>query len=106
MKEPATEDEKTFTEWQEAVRKDIERACGNLQGRFQALATPIVLMDLQIIANLCSSSLILHNMYVSDRIMGDVRALYNPAFDLSPEKEVEIEYSEEFLKKKRRCRQQ
>ena len=48
MKEPATDDEKTFTEWQEAVRKDIERAFGNLQGRFQALATPIMLMDLKI----------------------------------------------------------
>ena len=88
-----------FTEWQEAVRKDIERAFGNLQGRFQALATPIVLMDLNVIANLCSSSLILHNMCVSDRIMGDVRARYDPAHNILPEKEVEIEYSEEFLKK-------
>ena len=102
MKEPATEAEKAFTEWQEAVRKDIERAFGHLQGKFQALATPIVLMDLNIIANLCSSSLILHNMCISDRIMGDVRARYDPAFNLLPEKEVDIEYSEEFLKKKER----
>ena len=99
MKEPVTEDKKTFTEWQEAIRKDIERAFGNLQGGFQALATPIVLMDLSIIANLCSSSLILHNMCVSDQIMGDVRSHYDPAFNLLPEEDVEIEYSEEFLKK-------
>ena len=102
MKEPVTEQEKTFTKWQEAARKDIERSFGNLQGRFQALATPIMLMDLTIIANLCSSSLILHNMCVSDRIMGDVRACYNPSFNLSPEKEIAIEYSEEFLQKKER----
>ena len=57
-------------------------------------------MDLQTIANLCSASLILHNMCVSDRIMGDVRARYDPAFNLLPEKEVEIEYSKEFLKRK------
>ena len=66
MKEPITEEEKSFTEWQESVRKDVERAFGNLQGQFQALATPIVLMDLKVIADLCSSSLILHNMCVSD----------------------------------------
>ena len=66
MKEPVTDVEKAFTEWQEAARKDIERAFGNLQGKFQALATPIVLMDHTIIANLSSSSLILHNMCVSD----------------------------------------
>ena len=100
MKEPASEAEKAFTEWQEAARKDIERAFGTLQGKYQALATPIVLMDLTIIASLCSASLILHNMCVSDRIMGDVRARYDPSFNLLPEKEVEIEYSEEFLKKK------
>ena len=104
MKEPVTDDEKTFTEWQEAVRKDIERAFGVLQGRFQALATPIVLMDLTVIANLCSSSLILHNMCASDRLMGDVRARYDPAHNLLPEEEVEIEYSEEFLQKKERMR--
>ena len=102
MKEPVTEEEQQFTKWQEAARKDIERAFGNLQGRFQALATPIVLMDLKVIANLCSSSLILHNMCVSDRIMGDVRARYDPAHDLLPEKEVDIEYSDEFLQRKER----
>ena len=75
MKEPITEEEKSFTKWQESVRKDVERAFGNLQGRFQALATPIVLMDLKVIADLCSSSLILHNMCVSDQIMGDVGPL-------------------------------
>ena len=38
-------------------------------------------------------------MYVSDRIMGNVRARYDPAFNLLPEQEVEIQYSEEFLQK-------
>jgi len=34
--------------------------------------------------------------------MGDVRARYDPAFNLLHEEEVTIEYSEEFLKKKER----
>ena len=61
-------------------------------------------MDLNVIANLCSASLILHNMCVSDRIMGDVRARYDPAHNILPEKEVEIEYSDEFKQKQERMK--
>ena len=32
--------------------------------------------------------------------MGDVRARYDAAFNILPEKDVDIEYSDEFLKKK------
>ena len=100
IKEPITEEEKALTTAQESARKDVERAFGNLQAKFQAMATPILLHDLQNIADLCSCCLIMHNMCVSDRVMdGDVRATYNPANDLTPETEEEVEYSEEFRRK-------
>lgn len=103
MKEPVTMEEKTLTTFQEAARKDVERAFGVLQSKFQALARPILLMDLQQIANLCSACVILHNMCVSDRVMGNVEAHYNPAHSIDPEEEESIEYSEEFKKKRKRA---
>ena len=55
-----------FTKWQEAARKDIERAFGVLQRRWQCVARPIYLMELKHIRNMVTSALILHNMGVSD----------------------------------------
>jgi len=60
IKEPLTAEEKAFTKWQEAVRKDIERAYGVLKGRFQFLERPILLMDLNDIASRVSTCLVLH----------------------------------------------
>ena len=75
--------ERKFTKWQEAARKDIERAFGVLQCRWQCVARPIYLMELKHIRNMVTSALILHNMGVSDRVMeGDVHARYNPAHSL------------------------
>ena len=80
IKEPLTAEEKAFTKWQEAVRKDIERAYGVLKGRFQFLERPILLMDLNDIASRVSTCLVLHNILVADRIMdGDYKARYDPA---------------------------
>lgn len=79
MKEPLSLPEKIFTAWQESVRKDIERAFGVLQAKFQVLARPLYPIHLDRIANKVATCLILHNMCVSDRVMGDVRATYNPA---------------------------
>jgi hypothetical protein len=39
---PLREPEKRYTAWQEATRKDIERAFGVLQSRFQVIAKPFV----------------------------------------------------------------
>ena len=104
MKEPITQRERRFTAFQEAARKDTERAFGVLQAKFQALARPMVLRDLKQIANLCSACLIMHNMCVSDRIMdGDVRARYNPSNQVLPESEDDIEYSTEFQNKRTRA---
>ena len=78
--QPITRREKTYAGWQEACRKDIERAFGVLQCKFQFIARPILLHKLKHICKRVATCMILHNMCVSDRVMdGDVRALYNPA---------------------------
>lgn len=79
IKQPCDKQEEKYTKWQEAARKDIERAFGVLQGKFQYMARPIEEHDLNLISRRVASCLILHNMCVSDRVMhGDVYARYNP----------------------------
>jgi Plant transposon protein len=83
IKSPIKERDRVYTKWQEAVRKDIERAFGVLQGKWQCLARPMHQISLEQIGMRMTCCLILHNMCVSDRVMeGDVRARYNPASSL------------------------
>ena len=90
-KEPIGHFQKALTSWQESARKDIERAFGVLQLKFQCIARPIVLRSLVRIEAIVTAALILHNMCVSDRIMdGDPRALYNPAHSLAKNKDGDI----------------
>ena len=89
--EPISDLEKSYTGWQEAARKDIERAFGVLQCMFQWFARPIHMMNLKNIANRVGCCLILHNMCVSARIMGDCRATYNPAASLEEDLPPDIE---------------
>jgi hypothetical protein len=85
---PVTESEKSYTAWQEAARKDIERAFGVLQARFQVMARPFQSHSLHKISNIASACLIMHNMCVSDRIMdGNVYAVYDPACKIDEEEE-------------------
>ena len=79
ISEPITEIEKNYTGWQEAARKDIERAFGVLQCKFQWIDRPIQLHDMKGIAKRVATCLVLHNICVADRVMGDPRATYNPA---------------------------
>jgi hypothetical protein len=76
---PITQEEKNFSRWQEGARKDIERAFGVLQCRFKAMCTPIQSLHMVGATNLTACCIILHNMGVSDRIMGDVNARYDPS---------------------------
>jgi hypothetical protein len=69
-----------YTAWQEAARKDIERAFGNLQAKFQVMAVPMRSHSLSDCADVTACCLILHNMTVSDRVMGDPRAKYKPDY--------------------------
>ena len=76
--EPVEDKEKPFTKWQESVRKDIERAFGVLQSKFKFVCSPILLFDLESLSRRLSTCLILHNMCVSERVMGDCTTRYNP----------------------------
>ena len=91
IREPVGKEEKNFAKFQESARKDIERAFGVLQCKFQYIHRPINLIDLKAIAAMVATCLILHNMCVSDRIMdGDVRAWYNPANSLEEDEGEEV----------------
>lgn len=85
QKEPITDQEKLMTTWQEACRKDIERAFGVLQGKFQWIARPIHLMKVEDISNRVATCLILHNMTVSDRVMKEVGVRYQPSYSVEEE---------------------
>jgi len=77
--QPVTEAEKRLTQFQESARKDIERAFGVLQMKFQCVCRPIHLMELSKTSDMVSASCVLHNMCVSDRVMkGDVHARHVP----------------------------
>ena len=76
---PISMKEKMYTSWQEAARKDIERSFGVFQAKWQVFDRPIHTMKLGRISTKMSCCLILHNMCVSDRVMGDPRAVYDPS---------------------------
>jgi Plant transposon protein len=90
-KAPILAEEKKFTKWQEGARKDVERAFGVLQAKWKAIANPIHLIDLKAIANLMATCIVLHNMCVSDRVMGDVHARYRPSSGVDQEKASDVE---------------
>ncbi|KAL7461506.1 hypothetical protein ACHAXS_001925, partial [Conticribra weissflogii] len=71
IKIPLTNEETKYTKWQEAVRKDIERAFGNLKILWKFVCHPIEIWSLNDIADRITTSLILHNIVVADRVMGD-----------------------------------
>ena len=75
--------EKNYTGWQEACRKDVERAFGVLKGVWQTLERPILLHNLQDIGARVQTCVILHNILVSDRVMGDINVIYDPAFNVA-----------------------
>ena len=83
MKRPVTNEEKFFAKWQEACRKDIERVFGVMKRVWKFLAHPIELQGLDKIASRVYACLILHNMNVAERIMGDVKIRYRPSHDMS-----------------------
>jgi hypothetical protein len=61
-----------------------------LKGTFQFLDRPILLMDLKHISLRVATCIILHNMLVSERVMGQCGVLYNPSH-LHLEVEVEVD---------------
>ena len=67
FKEPANLKQAHFTKRQEAVRKDVERAFGVLQGRFHILARPSRLWTEECMGTIMRCCIILHNMVVEYR---------------------------------------
>jgi hypothetical protein len=85
IKAAIEEKDKRYTGWQEASRKDVERAFAVLKKRYQFLDRPIHQHKVQEIANRVTCCLILHNISVTDRVMGDVGVTYNPIHNLDAE---------------------
>ena len=82
--QPVTQVERNYTGWQESVRKDIERAFGVLQLKFQWTSRPTMLHQLKDIAARVRTCMLLHNMCVADRVMeGDVRKRCDPSHNIT-----------------------
>jgi hypothetical protein len=94
FKAPITDEEVRFTAWQESARKDIERAFGVLQSKFKVLSFPIHAIDRKSISNMVATCIILHNMCVSDRVMGSAENDYVPSTVADRESAVDVVDSE------------
>jgi Plant transposon protein len=66
--QPIGEEKKKYAVWQEAARKDIERAFGVLQRTFQIMKKPIKQWFVKDICDMMYTCLILHNWMVTDRV--------------------------------------
>jgi Plant transposon protein len=86
IKLPVTRKEKHYTAWQEASRKDIERAFGVLKCTWQCLGRPFLLQGLEEISDVVACCLLLHNMLVTDRVMAsdtyNFRQRYDPSINI------------------------
>lgn len=63
---PQTDMDKLFARQQEAARKDVERAFGVLQSRFNIVRRPARLWKRASVGNIIEACIILHNMIVED----------------------------------------
>lgn len=64
IQEPKNEKEKYFAQRQESVRKDVERAFGVLFARWYILSNPCRLWDVDTMALIVRTCVILHNMII------------------------------------------
>ena len=69
---------KFFTQVQESVRKDVERAFGVLQARFHVLCTPSKLWYLQDIHYIVKACVLLHNMIIEAKGFAISTSEYTP----------------------------
>ncbi|XP_048502665.1 uncharacterized protein LOC125498491 [Beta vulgaris subsp. vulgaris] len=66
IKLPQNPKQRLFTQHQEAIRKDIERAFGVLQARFAIIRKPALAWDKDILWKIIMACIIMHNMIVED----------------------------------------
>ena len=82
---PLAQDPKAslFATYQEAVRKDVERAFGVLQARFAIIKYPVLMWDKIKIGKIMRTCIILHNMIVEDKRNGYTQ--FNVSVFVQPE---------------------
>jgi hypothetical protein len=73
---PQGEKKEHFTKLQSALRKDVERAFGVLQARFEIVKNPCKQRDLESITNVMFCCIILHNMVVQDEQHGQFESIF------------------------------
>ena len=87
--DPTTEKDKHFAVMQEGARKDVERAFGVLQARFQYIKRHSRLWDLDRMRNVMLACIIMHNMMVEEGTVLDLEDEDGndlvPAIALAPE---------------------
>ena len=82
---------KSYTAPQESARKDIEQAFGVLQSCFKVMEYPILCHSLSKMGTIVQCVLIIHNMSVSNWVMGgDVHARYDPFASINRENGYDI----------------
>jgi hypothetical protein len=69
--EPLTREQQWFTQWQESSRKDVERAFGILQQKFQFLVQDVELWYVNDIIDYIYTIVTLHNVMVEEQMKRD-----------------------------------
>lgn len=96
IQEPAGRKASRYAVWQEAARKDIERAFGVLQRKFHVLVKKIEFWYIGDIASVVNTCIILHNMMVANRIdSGEVESEAFYVYDNSLDNAVTTEEAEQ-----------
>ena len=63
---PQIQKHKLFAQFQESIRKDVERAFGVLQARFAFLRRPCLVWDKMLMGKIMIACIIMHNMIEED----------------------------------------
>ena len=80
-----------FTAWQESTRNDVERIFGMLKSQWKFVEHKIHLLDLTKISLRMNTCLVLHNILVTNRVMRSYKLVYDPAYSIDVEEEIEVE---------------
>lgn len=76
---------KLFAKFQEACRKDVERAFGVLQARFTIIRDGVRLWEMKDLRNVMLACIILHNMIIDDEKDDDDNVRVNFVGSLPPQ---------------------
>ncbi|CAN1310647.1 Protein ALP1-like [Linum perenne] len=83
FRNPTTNKESLFAQYQEAYRKDVERAFGILQSRWEIVRGPGRAWDVLTLRNIMLTCIILHNMIIEDeQVDSDDEMLGDPDYEI------------------------